>query len=278
MPTRVVYENVESRSVGVMAQTNGFFKDGTNDMAKVVTLGRDSVAAHGGSKCIECNWDGVVAYPDPLGLCTVGLDFPYTSEFFMRYWFRADADCDATDGSKSFRLDNGGSPGVDLNSFYWNSRFQDGSGLTKGQFYCQIEYIDGGGVFDEVFSGIPIGNGLWHKIEIYNKTAGSGGSIFRVWVDGTQVFNKTGYSSTTANKWTSAYFNSNWSSNPGWEHDANNHTYYDDIEVFSDDAGGTATTGLMSDASIQVVGGGGGGGGGGPAMRNPIALHSSNSF
>jgi hypothetical protein len=46
---------------------------------------------------------------------------------------------------------------------------------------------------------------------------------------------------------------SNWSSNPGWEHDAVNNVYFDDVEIYSDM--GTGATGSMADASITVGGG-----------------------
>ncbi len=42
---------------------------------------------------------------------------------------------------------------------------------------------------------------------------------------------------------------SNWSNMPGWEHGANNHIYWDDIEMYTDT--GVGGTGQMSDASIQ---------------------------
>ena len=39
--------------------------------------------------------------------------------------------------------------------------------------------------------------------------------------------------------------------NPGWEHDANNHVYWDDFEIYSDATNGTPVTGNLSDASVR---------------------------
>jgi hypothetical protein len=99
----------------------------------------------------------------------------------------------------------------------------------------------------------PLGDGNWHKLEIYMKlnTAGAADGAYKVWLDG-QIKQQAAniVSAAPAGRWYPLHLMSNWSNNPGWEHDAANHVYWDDIEVYSDL--GTGGTGLMSDATIRT--------------------------
>lgn len=73
--------------------------------------------------------------------------------------------------------------------------------------------------------------------------------MFKAWVDDTLVYSVTGDVATAFN----LYLHSNWSCNPGWEHDANNHQLIDNVEIFTDTAGGTATTGTAANGDIEAV-------------------------
>lgn len=55
--------------------------------------------------------------------------------------------------------------------------------------------------------------------------------------------------SSTGQQWDSLVLVSNWSSNPGWEHDATNNVYFDDVEIFSDR--GSGATGSMASGTIS---------------------------
>jgi hypothetical protein len=103
--------------------------------------------------------------------------------------------------------------------------------------------------------GTVFGDGKWHKLEIYikeNTSAGNDG-IARVWRDGVKQVEAVNAKTVTAGtKWSHLELMSNWSSNPGWEHDANNHVYWDNIEVFTDT--GTGASGSMADATISASG------------------------
>ena len=98
-----------------------------------------------------------------------------------------------------------------------------------------------------------VGDHKWHRIEIYVKhdTDGQDG-IIRHGVDGVKIHERLGATDNDGGKWYPWHIMSNWSSNPGWEHDANNHTYWDDIEIFSDTGKGEVT-GSMADATIRVA-------------------------
>ena len=127
---------------------------------------------------------------------------------------------------------------------------------TGGPIYTNIESVDGSSTNYNNWGSMPIGNGSWHRVEIYMKAATGNAAVMRVWVDGVLQHEKTGFSSNPANKWYPIIIVSNWSKNgPEWEHDTTNHTYWDEFEVFSDSTGGTSATGSMADGSVAVSGG-----------------------
>jgi hypothetical protein len=97
-------------------------------------------------------------------------------------------------------------------------------------------------------NGSDAANGAWHKVEVYFKVDASAG-IIRMWEDGVKVWEETN-ADTTLTTWTPFYIGSNWSGASGCcDHDANNHMYWDDFEVYSDT--GTGANGLMSAATIS---------------------------
>lgn len=240
--TRVFFDDFESGNADKWAFT------GTGTKAIVVTTAADSTAAHGGTKQLECNWDGGPGTPQTY----VGYHpIDYTSEMLVRLWFRYDADVDRKFGAKMLRL------GIyPTYSFYCGAQMEPG---REPNFPMFAFFEDMNGVTGPSTNGggFPAGDGNWHKLEIYIKhnTPSNSNGIAKVWIDGNAIINASGLDMRAVDGcWTNITFLSNWSDNgPEWSHDATNHVYFDDVEFFSDKTTGDACTGSMSDASIRVV-------------------------
>jgi hypothetical protein len=242
--TRVFYDGSESGNTNLWSQL-----DYRNKCTSVTSPLDGGAGPHSGSRMIRCNWDGVAAWNSAESYEALSLTWSYTNEFLIRLWVRSDSDVDSKFGSKWLRLYNQG-----VNSFILDGQMEQ----AGGPIYSNIESVDGTSTNYNNWGSALLGNQGWHKVELYVKHGISNDAIFRVWVDGSLQYQRTGFSSSPANKWYPLIFVSNWSNNgPEWAHDTNNHTYWDDVEIYSDSTGGTAATGSMSDATVQVNGGGG---------------------
>jgi len=236
------------------------FEDGTVDAwgtsgtkATAVSQGADTTACHSGSYCAESNHDCETSYGvDAFGdLTKSGLT--YTSEIFYRFWMRIDTDVDAVDGSKMFRI------GVNNSIDYHYNGISFNTGLW-------FDYWNLPGVICYGLDDIWLNKHDWYKIEIYIKDGAAADGSIRMWVDD-QVLNCGGsnlghypfdnYTTTReAAQWDNWAWQSNWScgaEHEAWDHDANNHFYLDDVEIFSD-AGSDSVTGTMAGGDIAYVG------------------------
>ncbi|QQS15465.1 MAG: fibronectin type III domain-containing protein [Candidatus Moraniibacteriota bacterium] len=234
--TRVFYDDLES------GNTNLWSQGGSNDKCTNVLTAIDGNSPHGGSHMMQCNWNGSVAWNDPASYSSAVLgSWSYTNEFLIRMWVRVDNDVDHKFGSKWIRI-TGNYP---TNSFIADGQMEQ----TGGPIYTNIECLDGTcNNWNNYGSGL-IGNTQWHKLEFYSK--GGGSSIFRIWVDDYLEWEKTGFSSSQ--KWNELNIISNWSDNgPEWAHDANNHTYWDDFEIYSDSTSGTPASGTMANGDVAL--------------------------
>jgi hypothetical protein len=232
--TRVFADDFESGALGKWEHL------GTFPMAQITTASK-----HGGTHAVMTNWDGTQQWQWEISLRTNVSTWRYTNEFFIRFWWRIDPNCDPKNGPKFMRL------------------LSDGS----EEMYIAHDLSAGGTLFqhwqfptDQVnYSSLSISDHNWHKIEIYVKYNNPNSSA-KFWVDGVLESGKypfTGnFGSNKLNHWD---WPSNWSNNPGWEHDATNYLYMDDVEIFSDSTTGEACTGRMDDASIAASAGGSGG-------------------
>jgi hypothetical protein len=238
---RVFYDGFES---GETVTKWGTVGSGNN--CKAVKTSVDGVAPYAGSYHAECNWNGVVSWNDPLTFSALELkSWNYRREFFIRMWVRYASDVDKVAGAKLLRL----YPGDD--SFYLGAQME----RTGGPLFIYFESMGGKSGPVSYGDGTVFGDGKWRKLEIYIKenTPGASDGVVRVWRDGVmQVEGVNVVSVTAGQKWSNLNLMSNWSSNPGWEHDANNHVYWDNVEVFTDT--GSGATGSMADASIRDSG------------------------
>ena len=168
--------------------------------------------------------------------------WPYKSEFLLRLWVKYDQDVSHTYGGKVLRF----FPRTHLDQYVLIAQMRTAGGPA------QSAWLAFNGVQGPTYwgAGMPLGNHAWHKLEIYVKASTSADGIARVWFDGDLKQEVTNTVTVAPGKsWGPLYLMSNWSNNPGWEHGANNHIYWDDVEMYTDT--GVGGTGQMSDASIH---------------------------
>lgn len=240
---RVFFDNFES------GNTNAWSADTSGNKCTATRTSVDQRAPRSGSYMAECNWNGVVAWNDPQNFSALVLrSWDYSREFLIRFWFRYSSDVDRKMGNKLMRLlSQDGS-----HSFYVAAQME----RTNGPLFVYWESMGGRSGPLSYGDGTVAGDGNWHKVEIYMKhnNAGQSDGVVKVWLDGSIVSQGTNLvTASSGARWYPFYLMSNWSNNPGWEHDANNHVYWDDVEVFSDT--GSGASGSMADATISVSGG-----------------------
>lgn len=244
--SRVVHDTFEQYAAGATS---------SNGDCNVVSLSRDGVAGpYEGSKMAECNWDGIrkaANWADPLADLGMSYTFDFNSEYLVRMHFRTDNDVDRQEGSKYGRLgDNGGS---------WSC-------FHHSQDRLNMAWFSGNTQIGSTFWG---NNGpfctrdKWHTISYYIRLGSNG--VIRIFFDGANVTEFNGNVTKSANG-SPLNIMSNWSINgPSWAHDANNHIYWDKIEIFSDQ--GTGANGSFADNSV--------GGGDTAALPPPLGAPSN---
>jgi hypothetical protein len=243
--TRVFYDGSESGNVNLWAAS-----DGTRSPCQSVVSALDGGGPAVGSRMLRCNWNGVVPWNDYNSYDTLQLNsWNYTNEMLMRFWIRLDQDMDYKDGAKLFRLGFGG----DSDTFWQRDPVSQSGGTHEAW------YVNGNAIIN-AWGAHNFEDHQWHKIEIYIKSDTGPNGAIKVWMDNALTnsyqYPYTGITAVGSSRWYPFNLMSNWSSNPGWEHDANNHVYWDDIEIYTDSSSGTPATGSLSNASIQANGGG----------------------
>ena len=232
--TRVFYDSFEAN--------DGFVQWDVVSGALNVTSMPDATGPYAGSRLALFNWDGS-AFPGPATHTEVELTtFPVTNEFLIRFRFRIDDDITYNIGSKLWRMGFGGS-----SEMYMACELQDGA--SGARFFIEaVLGVEYGQPADPLCA-----DGNWHTLEAYwvGDTDGSNGRL-RIWVDDTEIYNQTGDSKVGSSIPNRFNLLSNWSNNPGWEHDATNHVGLDDVEIFSDDMSGTAASGSLLDGTATV--------------------------
>jgi hypothetical protein len=234
---RVFYDDFEDGT------TNKWSKDDFRNKCAVVTSATDHVAGpYGGSRMLRCNWNGAVAWNDPAAYETLALkSINYSNELFFRIRLRLDKNFD--------RPGSGSVPAKILRIFTMAPSYNDmievvydsgslSSQCVAGGTSCQTYWGQG--------SDDTANSGSWHTVEWYFKV--STGTI-KVWHDGILVRNNSGFN-FNGTKWYPFYVGSNFS----WPHDAMNHAYFDNIEIYSDT--GSGASGSMADATVSASGSG----------------------
>jgi hypothetical protein len=236
---RVFYDGFEDGT------TNAWAQDDFRNKCTVVTSSLDGHAGpHNGSRMARCNWNGIVAWNDQAAVETLQLsNWTYSSEILIRFYVRTDADVDKIVGSGGKYLRVGVNSGGTSNT---NWALHALEGQQMGAFFGETNQIGGtywGG-------GSHAADGNWHKVEFYIKQSASAG-VIRMWEDDVLLWQGTGNTQfNPGGTWADLHIMSNWSGAPGCcDHDANNHAYWDEFEIYSDT--GTGATGSMSDATIS---------------------------
>ena len=189
----------------------------------------------------RCNWDGVAAWNSPQSYETLRLNsWPFQSEWLLRFRVRYDANVDHKVNGKLLRLSGSNVQ----NSFYLAAQMEQWPCASP---FIYFEFMNGTPGPKQWGSNSCLGDGKWHTVEIYVKR----GVEQKVWVD--DVLQSVSGDNTSQASWQPLYVNSNWSSNgPDSYHDANNHTYWDEFEIFSDT--GSGGQGSMSAGTIVQLG------------------------
>jgi hypothetical protein len=225
---------------------------------EVLSVAHDGGTAKSGGKMLALNWNGNVAWNNPLNRSGLVLkSWPYAKEFLIRYWMRMDKDFGAS--GSTFYGDAGDGLGTGCKLFRLNDAGPNGDyvvfmmqGGTSHEQWSADSYFINNWNGDK---GAMLGRG-WHKVEMYVLQDAANGVVKR-WQDGVLMYSYTGRTSDSAsNPYFPWYLASNWSTNPGWGHGTNNHVYIDNVEIYSDAGSGTSATGSMADASIIAAGGG----------------------
>lgn len=218
------YDGAES------GNTSLWLQDGARNKCTSITTAADGGAPKVGSRQLSCNASGRVIWSDPAAVELMFIDLPAWSEILIRGWLRHDSDeyLASPDGSprKLWRFDSDNLQVTDVWLFHALPSSVGSTGLAGG---AQMSTYWGGE------------NGFttsWAKVEVYMS-----GTVFKEWINDVLVANNTiNFGGTKPIRY---YLMSNWSdcanhagtSNPCG---ANNHVYWDDIEVFTDTGTGSA--------------------------------------
>lgn len=232
--TRVFYDGFEDGT------TNLWQQDGYHCRCIVVDTAADGV--HGpyvGSKMARCNWDGTVPWYDSMRYESLYLDsINYTDEIFYRVKLRADYNLDRTSGSatKILRIFVTSPSYNDYITVIYDSPSLYSSGVAGN---VGLVTYWGGAPGDSTGT-----SSNWHEVAYYFNEANG---IIKVWHDGVLIRNEIGLNFNNT-RWFPFYITSNWED----AHDAQNHVYFDEVEIFTDATTGNPTSGSMFDGTIQV--------------------------
>ena len=231
--TRVFYDGSEAGNTSLWSQ------DSARDKCTSVASAVDGVVGpYAGSRMIRCNDNGTVAWNANNSFETMKLPaFSATNEVFYRVRVRLDQNMDKTSGSAKKLLRIFGNTDT-----YEVVRTQNG--MNWGGFFnnnanqIPTYWGDAPGDYTAQTSG-------WHLLEYYyNRSTG----VVKAWHDKVLVSSSTISPFGSMGQNQDFYITSNFSDS----HDATNHVYFDEFEVFSDSTGGTPATGWMSDGNIKV--------------------------
>jgi hypothetical protein len=227
---------------GFDGTTNQWAQDEYRNRCSIVQSAMDGGSGpRGGAGMARCNWNGTLAWNAPDRYLTLKLPtWPYQKEFLIRFWVRADRD--ATDhpanGPKIYRVGGTSYAGVNFRNGDENAAFYGTSGQIGSTYWGKDPSVTS-----------------WSKYEIYVRQGTSDG-VLRIWRDDNEVKSITGANtSQSSGSWAPFIISSNWSGATGCcDHDANNHVYWDEFEIYSDS--GTGASGSFSDGSIGEAAGG----------------------
>jgi hypothetical protein len=228
------------------------FEDGTTNLWTDSGAEVTTADPHGGTYAARSNWNGLVLWNDPESIRGLSLrSWPYAQEFLVRFWLRIDPDVDASP--------EGGSGGCLFRLPFGNDK--EGNEISWSRSITYIYLAVDSNAERSVWGCANFEDRAWHQVEIYVKDAIDG--AIRFWVDDAEVTctNSWGesypyYGNTHLNEagWDTFYWPSGWSGAEGCcEHDAENHMYLDDVEIFSDALSGDPSIGVLADGNVEAI-------------------------
>jgi hypothetical protein len=228
---------------------DGWIPDGDHNVPQFTTID-----PHSGNICLSLNWNGTFEWNARDRYQSIQFEsFPYTGEVFTRFWVKIDADMDVPGDETGPKIFKWGT--FTPNEIYIYPRMTDGEIVEAPNNNTGL--AGGDPAIMSTFSGSSnstvFPRGTWHKIEHYMKT-GNPGTI-TLWVDDKLCKTWT-INTDVGGRWYPLHLASNWSGGAkpgGRDHDANNHMYFDDFELFTDSTQGTPTTGSMAAGNIEAV-------------------------
>jgi hypothetical protein len=232
--SRVFYDGFEDGTA------NKWATDGSHAKGQVITQASDGGSPKAGTRFLSLNWTS----NDYSGVRLNG--WAYNQETFIRMWWRLDADVDDRDGAKLMRLG-------------WTGALNASEALfsrTPGGSLHEVWYVGGYGsenIARNCYSNHNLDDRKWHKVEMYIKLdTNNTDGVIKTWFDGVlqaSCYPVFGDTYASGNRWAPLLLPSNWSPNPGWEHDMSNHFYVDEVEIFTDQ--GTGASGSMALGTIS---------------------------
>lgn len=242
---RMMQDTSESGTHNSIWRTSG---DPLYPRCEIVTSSRDGQPVITGTYQQRCNWNGVDAGA-PFGHSHTEQwfaegDFAWTNEYLVRFRWRNDDNVDHNIGSKMLRpsYPSGG-------AWVVSCEYENGNTANWVWFegLISVAYFSPGN--SQGNPTVVCGDHIEHDLAYYVYKHASAG-IIKFWHDGDLKRTWTG---DTSNIELSLYVVSNWSLNPGWDHDDLNNVYVDDWEVYTDaTSGGTPASGNLSDNSATV--------------------------
>lgn len=236
---RMVHDTSESGAHHPVWRDSG---DPLYPKCTVVSSSYDGGAVITGTYQQRCNWDGV----EPLASFGhahteqyfLDGDIAWSSEYLVRFRYRNDTNIDHVIGSKMLRPSYGSTGAWVVSCEYENG---DPANWVMFEGLISVAYFSSGNS-----QGNPVvvcGDHGEHNFAYYVKKHASAGEI-KFWFDGDLKRTWTG---NTSDIILSLNMASNWSLNPGWEHDDLNTFYVDDWEIFTDaTTGGEAASGSLA--------------------------------
>ncbi len=187
----------------------------------------------------RCNHDGVVAWSETEEFETLRLDTSdYGSELLVRLRFRADENVDRTCGAplKILRFFVLAAAHHDMFGGIWCSE-----GLRNEGVVANEQMATYWGASDTAGDSTA-----WHTVAYYfNQSTGA----IRVWHDGVLARDEAPAPGFGETRWEPLYP----VSTRGDAHDALNHVYFDEVEVFSDSTSGEPAAGEPLDGTVEML-------------------------
>jgi len=241
--TRVFYDGFESGNTSLWRQV-----DLRNRCTVVASPGDGGAAPQSGSRIAQCNWNGTVEWNDPASYETMAFPSVSGNELFFRVYIRVSPNMTSTGAG-------GDNTGPKLLRFFSLSGYEAYLGMEQVNPGTDPAWV--GWIHDTPTPGNhqwymgSLSRSAWTKLEMYFNRATN---LHRIWINDALIRDVATYDVSGVTD-APLYLGSNWSGVAGTRvHDAVNHVYWDEMEVYTDSASGTPATGNMENGDVLIGG------------------------